>query len=178
MRAKKVGKLSKDDIETYGLSGIVARASGLKTDIRLDEPYAAYDEVDMDYITQEDGTSYDRFVMLFEDLKLSVKIIKQAKRRIEEGVASGEFNPTKDHMVKVPKKLPKGEAISRVEWARGEVLMHLVTEEKAKSPYRLKLRAPSFNHTMMLDHLLKGKTLSDVPLVFGSLYICQGDLDR
>jgi NADH:ubiquinone oxidoreductase subunit D len=132
----------------------------------------------MNYITQEDGTSYDRFVMLFEDLKQSVNIIKQAKRRIEEGVDSGEFNPTKDHMVKVPKKLPKGEAISRVEWARGEVLMHLVTEEKAKSPYRLKLRAPSFNHTMMLDHLLKGKTLSDVPLVFGSLYICQGDLDR
>jgi NADH:ubiquinone oxidoreductase subunit D len=178
MRAKQVGKLSKDDIKTYGLSGIVARASGLKTDIRIDEPYAAYDEVDMNYITQEDGTSYDRFVMLFEDLKQSVNIIKQAKKRIEEGVVSGEFNPTKDHMVKVPKKLPKGEAISRVEWARGEVLMHLVTEEKAKSPYRLKLRAPSFNHTMMLDHLLKGKTLSDVPLVFGSLYICQGDLDR
>lgn len=88
------------------------------------------------------------------------------------------MNPTKDHMVKVPKKLPKGEAISRVEWARGEVLMHLVTEEKGKEPYRLKLRAPSFNHTMMLDYLLKGQTLSDIPLIFGSLYICQGDLDR
>jgi NADH:ubiquinone oxidoreductase subunit D len=81
-------------------------------------------------------------------------------------------------MVKVPKKLPKGEAVSRVEWARGEVLMHLVTEEKAKSPYRLKMRAPSFNHTMILNRLLEGKTLSDLPLVFGSLYVCQGDLDR
>ncbi len=178
MRAKMVGKLSADEIEAYGLSGIVARGSGVKTDIRLDEPYAAYDEVDMKYITRENGTSYDRFVMLFEELKQSVNIIKQAKKRIEEGVASGEFDPTKDHMVKVPKKLPKGEALSRVEWARGEVLMHLVTEEKAKNPYRLKLRAPSFNHTMMLDHLLKDQTLSDVPLVFGSLYICQGDLDR
>ncbi len=178
MRAKKIGKLSADEVEMYGLSGIVARGSGVKTDIRIDEPYAAYDEVDMKYITQPNGTAYDRFVILFEELKQSVSIIKQAKKRIEEGVASGEFNPTKDHMVKVPKKLPKGEAISRVEWARGEVLMHLVTEEKAKSPYRLKLRAPSFNHTMMLHHLLKGQTLSDVPLVFGSLYICQGDLDR
>jgi NADH:ubiquinone oxidoreductase subunit D len=81
-------------------------------------------------------------------------------------------------MVKVPKKLPAGEAVSRVEWARGEVLMHLVTTEKAKSPYRLKMRAPSFNHTMVLDRLLKGQTLSDIPLVFGSMYICQGDLDR
>jgi NADH:ubiquinone oxidoreductase subunit D/Ni,Fe-hydrogenase III component G len=178
MRAKDVGIITADEVEVFGLSGIVARASGVKTDIRIDEPYAAYDQVDVKYITREKGAAQDRFVVLFEDLKQSVEIIKQAKKRIEEGVASEEFNPTKDHMVKVPKKLPKGEAISRVEWARGEVLMHLVTEEKAKSPYRLKMRAPSFNHTMMLDYLLKGKTLSDIPLIFGSLYICQGDLDR
>ena len=178
IRAREVGILSADDIHTYGLSGIVARGSGVKTDIRLDEPYAAYDQVEMDYITTPDGTAADRFTMLFEELKQSIDILKQAKKKIEEGVASGEFNPTKDHMVKVPKKLPAGEAISRVEWARGEVLMHLVTEEKAKSPYRLKLRAPSFNHTMVLNMLLEGETLSDVPLVFGSLYVCQGDLDR
>jgi NADH:ubiquinone oxidoreductase subunit D len=178
IRAREVGILSGEDIHTYGLSGIVARASGVKTDIRLDEPYAAYDQVEMDYITTEDGTAADRFTMLFRELKQSVNILKQAKKRIEEGVASGEFNPTKDHMVKVPKKLPAGESLSRVEWARGEVLMHLVTEDKAKSPYRLKMRAPSFNHTMMLNKLLEGKTLSDVPLVFGSLYVCQGDLDR
>jgi len=178
LRAKDVGVLSAEEIESFGLSGIVARGSGVKTDIRLDEPYAAYDQIEMNYITQKGGASVDRFTVLFDELKQSVDIIKQAKKRIEEGVASGEFNPTKDHMVKVPKKLPKGEAISRVEWARGEVLMHLVTEEKAKSPYRLKMRAPSFNHTMMLNHLLAGETLSDVPLVFGSLYVCQGDLDR
>ncbi len=178
IRAREVGVLSADDIHTYGLSGIVARGSGVKTDIRLDEPYAAYGQVKMDYITTPDGTAADRFTMLFEELKQSINILKQAKKKIEEGVVSGEFNPTKDHMVKVPKKLPAGEAISRVEWARGEVLMHLVTEEKAKSPYRLKMRAPSFNHTMVLNMLLEGKTLSDVPLVFGSLYVCQGDLDR
>lgn len=178
LRAAKTGILTKDDIHNFGLSGIVARASGVKTDIRIDEPYAAYGELNLEYITQQTGSARDRFVMLFEDLKQSVEIIKKAKKHIEDAVESGEMNPTKDHMVKVPKKLPKGEAISRVEWARGEVLMHLVTEEKGKEPYRLKLRAPSFNHTMMLDYLLKGQTLSDIPLIFGSLYICQGDLDR
>jgi len=178
LRANNVGVLTADEVHAFGLSGIVARASGVKTDIRIDEPYAAYGELDLEYITQEGGSSKDRFMMLFRDLKQSVEIIKQAKLHIEKAVASGEMHPTKDHMVKVPKKLPKGEAISRVEWARGEVLMHLVTEEKAKTPYRLKLRAPSFNHTMMLDYLLKGQTLSDIPLIFGSLYICQGDLDR
>jgi len=178
MRARETGMLNAEEIEEFGLSGIVARGSGVRTDIRIDEPYAAYDQVKMEYITREGGAAVDRFDVLFEELRQSVDIIKQAKKRIEEGVSSGEFNPTKDHMVKVPKKLPKGEAVSRVEWARGEVLMHLVTEEKAKSPYRLKMRAPSFNHTMMLNHLLAGETLSDVPLVFGSLYVCQGDLDR
>ena len=178
LRAGKVGLLGPDEVEEYALCGPVARASGVKTDIRIDEPYAAYGQVKMDYVTQSGGSARDRFVTLFAELEQSVDIIKQAKAAIEAGIASGEYNPTKDHMVKVPKKLPKGEAISRVEWARGEVLMHLVTEEKAKSPYRLKMKAPSFNHTMMLNHLLKGETLSDIPLVFGSLYICQGDLDR
>ena len=177
-RATKIGHVSKEEAIDWGLSGPVARASGVKTDIRLCEPYAAYDQVDMDYRTQEAGTAADRFQVIFEELKQSVDILKQAKRRIEEGVASGEFDPSKDHMVKVPKKLPAGEAVSRVEWARGEVLMHLVTRDKAKSPYRLKMRAPSFNHTMILERLLRGKTLSDIPLVFGSLYVCQGDLDR
>jgi NADH:ubiquinone oxidoreductase subunit D len=53
-----------------------------------------------------------------------------------------------------------------------------VTKKTDETPYRLKIKAPSVNHTMMLETLLAGKTLSDIPLVFGSLYICQGDLDR
>jgi len=177
-RAKKIGKISYDEAIEWGLSGPVARASGVKTDIRICEPYAAYGEVNMCYITAEEGTASDRFSVIFQELKQSIRIIKQAKKRIEEGVASGEFDPQKDHLVKVPKKLPAGEAVSRVEWARGEVLMHLVTQERAKSPYRLKMRAPSFNHVMVLDRLLRGETLSDIPLVFGSMYVCQGDLDR
>ena len=178
LRADNLANLSYDEIIKFGLSGIVARASGVKTDIRIDEPYDAYDELDLDYITKTKGSAKDRFEMLFLELKQSVEIIKILKEKIEIGVKSKEFDPLKDHLVKVPKKLPAGEAISRVEWARGEVLIHLVTKAKATNPYRIKLRAPSFNHTMMLDYLLKGKTLSDIPLVFGSLYICQGDLDR
>jgi NADH:ubiquinone oxidoreductase subunit D len=178
LRASKQGILSKDEIEEYSLCGVVARASGVKIDVRIDEPYAGYDNIDMDYVVQKDGSAKDRLTSLFEELEQSIDIIKQAKKYIEQKVASEEFNPTKDYMVKVPKKLPAGEAISRVEWSRGEVLMHLVTKEKATSPYRLKMKAPSFNHTMMIDYLLKGETLSDIPLVFGSLYICQGDLDR
>ena len=178
LRAAKLGIITPDEVLDYALCGVVARASGVKTDIRIDEPYAAYADIKMDYVTQKSGSSQDRLIQIFEEMEQSIDIIKQAKKHIEEKIESGEFDPIKDHMVKVPKKLPKGEAISRVEWARGEVLMHLVTEDKATSPYRLKMKAPSFNHTMMLNHLLAGETLSDIPLVFGSLYICQGDLDR
>ncbi len=178
MRAAKLGILTQDEVQEYALCGVVARASGVKTDIRIDEPYAAYDQIELEYVTQKGGSAKDRLFQLFEEIEQSVSIIKQAKKHIEQKIEEGEFNPTKDYMVKMPKKLPKGEAIARVEWARGEVLMHLVTQEKAKSPYRLKMKAPSFNHTMMVEHLLKGETLSDIPLVFGSLYICQGDLDR
>jgi NADH:ubiquinone oxidoreductase subunit D len=78
----------------------------------------------------------------------------------------------------MPKKLPAGEAVSRIEWARGEILMHLVTQDKATTPYRLKIKAPSVNHTMMLEKLIPGHTLSDIPLLYGSMHICQGDLDR
>jgi NADH:ubiquinone oxidoreductase subunit D len=88
------------------------------------------------------------------------------------------MDPKKDHMVKMPRKMPAGEAVSRVEWSRGEMLMHLVTQEKATSPYRLKIKAPSLNHTLVLDPMLRGKTLSDISLLYGSMNICQGDLDR
>ena len=104
--------------------------------------------------------------------------MKQVIVKIREGIEKEEMNPQKDHLVKMPRRMPAGEAVSRIEWARGEMLMHLVTMEKSTSPYRLKIKAPSVNHTMVLTDLLKGKTLSDIPLVYGSMHICQGDLDR
>ncbi len=164
-------------IENY-MAGPIARASGVKVDIRIDEPYAGYDEIDMDYVTCENGDVYDRLHIFFKELNQSMDIMKQAIAKIREGIEKEEMNPSKDHLVKMPRRMPKGEAVTRIEWARGEMLMHLVTGEKSTSPYRLKLKAPSVNHTMVLNDLLAGKTLSDIPLIYGSMHICQGDLDR
>jgi len=177
-RAKGNGVFSLDDVAEYYLAGPIARASGAKVDVRIDEPYAAYGELEMDYVTCENGDARDRLYIIFKELEQAMDLIKQAMAKIEEGVEAGEMDPKKDHLVKMPKRMPAGEAVSRIEWARGEILMHLVTGEKATSPYRLKIKAPSVNHTMMLDKLLKGKTLSDIPLLYGSMHICQGDLDR
>ncbi|GAB6074057.1 NADH-quinone oxidoreductase subunit D-related protein [Nautilia lithotrophica] len=177
-RAKGNGVFTLEDVAEYYLAGPIARASGAKIDVRIDEPYAAYDKLEMDYVTCENGDARDRLYIIFKELEQAMDLIKQAMAKIEEGIEAGEMDPKKDHLVKMPKRMPAGEAVSRIEWARGEILMHLVTQEKATSPYRLKIKAPSVNHTMMLDKLLKGKTLSDIPLLYGSMHICQGDLDR
>jgi NADH:ubiquinone oxidoreductase subunit D/NADH:ubiquinone oxidoreductase subunit C len=180
MKTRAVGnaKISKNDVITNYMAGPIARASGVKVDIRIDEPYAGYDEIDMDYALCENGDVYDRLDIFFKELNQSMDIMKQAIAKIREGIEKGEMNPKKDHLVRMPRRMPAGEAVTRVEWARGEMLMHLVTTEKSTSPYRLKLKAPSVNHTMVLDSLLRGKTLSDIPLIYGSMHICQGDLDR
>jgi NADH:ubiquinone oxidoreductase subunit D/NADH:ubiquinone oxidoreductase subunit C len=177
-RAKGNGVFTLEDVEKYYLAGPIARASGAKIDVRIDEPYAAYDDMDIDYVTCENGDARDRLLIIFKELQQSADLIKQAMAKIEEGIERGEMDPKKDHLVRMPRRMPAGEAVSRVEWARGELLMHLVTMPKSTQPYRLKIKAPSFNHTMVLDRLLRGKTLSDIPLLYGSMHICQGDLDR
>jgi NADH:ubiquinone oxidoreductase subunit D/NADH:ubiquinone oxidoreductase subunit C len=177
-RATQVGIVSPDTVCTMALTGVVARAAGVKTDIRLDEPYAAYDKIDMTYMLADNGSARNRFEVLFKEIDQSMSILTQAISDLRRGIEAGEYRPDKDHLVRMPKKLPDGEAISRVEWSRGEMLMHLVTKKTSETPYRLKIKAPSVNHTLMLESLLIGHTLSDIPLVFGSLYICQGDLDR
>jgi len=177
-RAKGNGVFTLEDVEEYYLAGPIARASGAKIDVRIDEPYAAYDELKMDYVTCDSGDTRDRLYIIYKEIIQSIDLIKQAMKKIEEGIEKGEMNPQKDHLIRMPRKMPAGEAVSRVEWARGEMLMHLVTMDKSSSPYRLKIKAPSVNHTMVLDRLISGKTLSDIPLLYGSMHICQGDLDR
>jgi len=178
VRAKGVGVFTQDDVEEFYLAGPIARSTGFKTDVRIDEPYAAYTDLDIDYVTCESGDTRDRLYIIYKEINQSIDLIKQAIAKIRAGIEAGEMDPKKDHLVKMPKRLPAGEAVNRIEWARGEILMHLVTKDKATSPYRLKIKAPSVNHTMVLDKLLSGKTLSDIPLFYGSMHICQGDLDR
>ena len=177
-RAKGNGIFSLEDVEKFYLAGPIARASGAKIDVRIDEPYAAYGELNMDYAICKNGDARDRLYIIYKEIMQSIDLIKQAMKKIQEGIEAGEMDPKKDHLVRMPRKMPAGEAVSRVEWARGEMLMHLVTMDKSSSPYRLKMRAPSVNHTMVLDKLISGKTLSDIPLLYGSMHICQGDLDR
>ncbi len=167
LRTVDVGKVSKEEAIELGLAGPALRASGVASDMRKDYPYAAYGEFDFNVVTREEGDAHARYHVLIDELKESAKIIRQAVEGFPEG----------DYRAKFPVKVPPGEAFSTVEWARGAFDFYLISDG-GTGPYRLKMRAPSFANVWALPKLLEGARLADVPVIFASLYMCHGDIDR
>jgi len=167
LRAQGVGRVSKEKALELGLAGPALRASGIPSDVRKDYPYAAYGELDFKVVTKEEGDAYARYLVIWEEIKESAKIIKQAI----EGLPEGEYR------VRFPVKVPPGEAYVNVEWARGCFGFHLVSDG-GTGPYRLKMRAPSFANLWSIREIMKGVKLADIPVIFASLYMCHGDIDR
>ncbi len=167
LRTKGVGVVPKAKAIELGMAGPALRASGVASDVRKDYPYCAYGELDFNVVVRQEGDAYARYLVLWQELKESAKIIKQAIEGFPEG----------EHRVKVPAKLPAGEAYVNVEWARGCFGFHLVSDG-GTGPYRLKLRAPSFANVWTIPSLMKGVRLADVPAIFASLYMCHGDVGR
>jgi len=118
-------------------------------------------------VTKEEGDSYARYLVIWEELKESARIIRQAIEGMPEG----------DWRTKFPIKVPPGEAYVNVEWARGCFGFHLVSDG-GMGPYRLKMRAPSFANLWAMPEIMKNVKLADVPVIFASLYMCHGDIDR
>ncbi len=173
-RAKGVGVLKLKDAIKLGATGPVLRASGLKADVRKDDPYEVYDKLDFEIPTKKSGDGYARYLIAIEEMKQSVKIIKQALRGMPEG-------KTIVKKVKKPKlniKIPEGETYVRNEVSRGEAAIYMVSNGETK-PYRAKVRGPDFLHMIpVLEHLLKGVQIADVPAVYWSLNVCPADMDR
>jgi len=167
LRTVDVGKVSKEEAIELGLAGPALRASGVASDMRKDYPYAAYGEFDFNVVIREEGDAHARYHVLIDELKESAKIIRQAVEGFPEG----------DYRAKFPVKVPPGEAFSTVEWARGAFDFYLISDG-GTGPYRLKMRAPSFANVWALPKLLEGARLADVPVIFASLYMCHGDIDR
>ena len=167
IRSVDVGTVTKEKAIELGMAGPPLRASGVESDIRKDYPYAAYGELDFKVITRTEGDCYARYLVIWEEIKESAKIIRQAIEGLPEG----------DYRVKFPVKLPPGEAYVNVEWARGCFGFHLISDG-GTGPYRLKMRSPSFANLWALPEIMKGVKLADVPVIFASLYMCHGDIDR
>lgn len=168
-RVKGIGVYSKEDAINYSLSGPTLRCTGVKWDLRKDEPYSIYDRFDFNVITREEGDAWSRYHVRLEEIEESLKILEQA---VEQFPADGEI------LAKVPKiiKAPKGEAFVRIESPRGEIGCYIASDGK-KEPYRLKFRRPSFYNLQILPKLLEGESLANMIAILGGIDIVLGEVD-
>ena len=164
-----VGVLPKETAYAYGVSGPIARGSGIDFDVRKDEPYLVYDQFDFNVSTAPNGDCFDRFWVLVHEVVESARIVEQAI----EGIPSGPI------MGKVPRVIqaPEGEVYVRTENPLGELGMYLVSDGDRR-PYRLKIRTPSYNNVSALPAVLKGVLVSDMIAILGSFFFVLGDIDR
>lgn len=166
-RAKEVGILRSDDAIRLGVVGPVLRGSGVRCDVRRDSPYGAYDRVDFEIPSFKEGDSLSRWLVRFEEIKQSIKILRQSVRDVPRGPICK----------KGPMIVPKGEAIGRVESSRGEI-NHYVVGDGSDKPYRVKMSTGSFKNLAALPFLLKGVRIGDMPIVYGSLDYWPVEADR
>lgn len=168
-RVKGVGKYTKEDALNYSLSGANLRCTGVKWDLRKDEPYSIYDRFDFDVAVQDGGDAWARYHVRLKEIEESLKILEQAVQQIpSEG----------DILAKVPKiiKAPKGEAYVRIESPRGEIGCYIASDGK-KEPYRLKFRRPSFYNLQILPKLLEGENIANLIAILGAIDIVLGEVD-
>jgi NADH-quinone oxidoreductase subunit D len=168
-RMKGVGTLSKEDAVSYGCSGPVARGSGVACDIRKLYPYEVYDKVAFDEILETEGDSFARYMVRVREMHQSIRIIEQ----LIDNIPEGDFQAK----TKAVLKLPKGEFYTRVETARGELGVYIVSEG-GTTPYRIKFRSPGFSNLSALGHMARGSKIGDLMAMMGTLDLVIPDIDR
>ena len=173
-RTRGVGVLSTALVEAYGVSGPIARASGLDMDLRRDEPYLAYGELQdvLRVPVLTDGDCYSRFAVLLEQTKVSLDLADACLARLAE-LAPGPVN------VRLPKilKAPEGSTYVWTENPLGLNGYYLVSRGE-KTPWRLKLRTASFNNVAVLPEIVGGAVVADLVAILGSMFFVVGDVDK
>ena len=189
-----IGYVTKEDAQAWGFSGPMIRGTGIPWDLRRAQPYDVYDRMDFDVIVGRNSDCYDRFVLRFEEMRQSLKIIRQCLNEMKPGpVASldrkvvppkrGEMKRSMEALIHHFKlytegyKVPEGEVYAAVEAPKGEFGVYVVSDGTNK-PYRCFIRAPGFAHLQAMDFLCRGHMLADAPAVLGSLDIVFGEVDR
>ncbi len=196
MRLEEVGVIPPEMAKSWACSGIMLRGSGIEYDIRKEEPYELYDEVDFDIPVSDRCDSYGRYLLYMEEMRQSIRILQQLIPMYKETepqlmAHAPEYisAPKEDimtqnyslmqHFVLVTQGMrpPVGEVYVPTESPKGE-LGFFIRSEGEPYPYRLKIRAPSFWHTGILQDLLPGHYLADVVTIIGSTNIVFGEIDR
>ncbi len=189
-----IGVVSAEDAMAWGFSGVMVRGSGIPWDLRRNQPYEVYNELDFKIPLGKNGDNYDRYICRMDEMRESVKIMQQCIQNMPEGPVSstdrkvvppkrGEMKQSMEALIHHFKlytegyKVPEGEVYAAVEAPKGEFGVYVVSDGTNK-PYRAKLRAPGFAHLQAIDYLSAGHMLADVPAILGSLDIVFGEVDR
>jgi len=166
-RMQNVGVMKREDALKLGVVGPVARGSGVDIDVRKDEPYEAYGEIPFEVITKDAGDTWARMNVRMDEVEESIKIIEYALDHLPSGA----------YRVRVPRVVPAGEAVHRVEAPRGE-LFYYVRSNGTAQPERVKVRTPTFANLPAFLTTAVGEPLADVPPNFVSLDPCFSCTDR
>ena len=189
-----IGIVSKQDALDYSFSGVMLRGSGVAWDLRRSQPYECYDDLEFKIPVGKNGDCYDRYLCRIEEMRESVKIIKQCLKNIPKGpikTEDGKISPPPKKELKQSMealihhfklftegyRVEKDEIYTAVEAPKGEFGVYLISDGSSK-PYKCKIRAPGFTHLQAMDYLIKGHMLADVPAVLGSMDIVFGEVDR
>ncbi|MFC1453756.1 nickel-dependent hydrogenase large subunit [Verrucomicrobiota bacterium] len=166
-RLSKVGYLSNADALKLGTIGPTGRASGVDTDTRRDDPYAAYSDLDFKVITDDHCDVYGRVLVRVGELMETYKMIRQIIKQMPEGPIT----------VKAPRKIPAGEAFSRYEAPRGEDV-HYVRANGSDKPERVKVRAPTLANLSSVAKMMENNNLADAPIIIAAIDPCFSCTDR
>ena len=193
-RNVNIGVVTKKEALDHSFSGVMLRGSGVPWDLRKSQPYECYKDFEFKIPVGKNGDCYDRYLCRMEEMRESVKIIKDCIKRMPTGPVKsidGKITPPKREDIKNSMealihhfklfsegfRVPEGEIYTAVEAPKGEFGVYLISDGSNK-PYKCKIRAPGFSHLQSMDYLLKGHMLADVPAVLGSLDIVFGEVDR
>ncbi|PLX39368.1 MAG: NADH-quinone oxidoreductase subunit D [Hyphomicrobiales bacterium] len=193
-----IGIVSLEDAWAWGFSGVMVRGSGAAWDLRKSQPYECYPEMEFDIPVGKNCDCYDRYLIRMEEMRQSVRIMKQCIDKLGEADGQGPVLAV-DGKVAPPKRgtmkrsmealiqhfklytegfhVPAGEAYAAVEAPKGEFGVYLVSDGGNK-PYRCKIRAPGYAHLSAMDFLGRGHMLADISAIIGSLDIVFGEVDR
>jgi len=196
MRLEEVGVLEKEDALSWGCTGPMLRGSGIAYDVRKEEPYELYSELDFDIPVTDRKDSYGRYRLYMEEMKESIKILRQlismypkTEKQLMAHAPQYISAPKEEimtqnyalmqHFVLVTQGMrpPKGTVYAPTESPKGELGFYIVSEGEPYA-YRMKVRAPSFFHTGLLQELLVGEYIADVVTIIGSTNIVFGEVDR
>jgi NADH-quinone oxidoreductase subunit D len=191
-----IGKVTREQAFAWGFTGVMLRGSGVAWDLRRNQPYECYDDLEFEIPLGLNGDNFDRYLCRIEEMRQSVKIIEQCIERLRK---TPGLSLSDDHKVSPPRRaemkrsmealihhfklftegyhVPAGEVYAYVEAPKGEFGVYLVADGTNK-PYRCKIRAPSYPHLAAMDWMNRGHMLADVSAILGSLDIVFGEIDR